>query len=119
MSDYETSSDSEDYDAFDQFANGSPLRIIDWIKLGKVSINARDEDHGDTLLIWACRHHVDKLVRFLVRKGCDLNRSSNADGETALDICIHHPSLFTFLRENGAKHSSELWSSDDEDSEEK
>lgn len=104
----DTDSDSEDYDAFNQFANGQPLRIIDWIKRGKVKINARDEDHGDTLLIWACRHRVDKLIRFLVRQGCDLNRQSNADGETALNICEADHGLAQMLREHGAKTWQEL-----------
>lgn len=110
----DTDSDSEDYDAFNQFANGHPLRIIDWIKRGKVKLNARDEDHGDSLLMWACRHRVDKLIRFLVRKGCELNHRSNADGETALDICSDNAELSQFLREHGAKTSMEIGEEDDE-----
>lgn len=116
MSDYETESDCEDYDVFNQFCNGQPLRIIDWIKMGKVNINARDEDHGDSILMWACRHRVDKLIRFLVRRGCELNRRSNADGETALDMCAN-PELCQLLRENGAKKSMEIGEEEDEDDE--
>lgn len=117
MSDYDTESDCEDYDAFDQFCNGHPLRIIDWIKLGKVDKDDIDGDHGDSILMWACRHRVDKLIRFLVRRGCELNRRSNADGETALDICSGNVDLSQLLREHGAKTSMEIGEEENEDDE--
>ena len=115
MSDSDTLSEYDEYDLFDQFCNGSPLRIIDWIKMGKVNVNARDEDHGDSILMWACRHRVDKLIRFLVRKGCELNRRSNEEGETALVICSDNAELFQLLREHGAKTSMEIGEEEEDD----
>jgi hypothetical protein len=106
----ETVTDSEEeYDAFNQFCNGDPLRIIDWIRMGKVKVDACDGDHGDTLLLWAARHRVEKLARFVVRKGCDVNYVSNVDGQTALDICWNDAAMSQYLREHGAKTAHELW----------
>jgi ankyrin repeat protein len=115
MSDYETSSDSdESYDAFNEFANGNPRRIIDWIRMGKVHIDAQDEDHGESLLIWASRHRVTDLVMFLVRRGCDINRIAHSDGQTALDIYSNDEDMTDYLRAHGAKTSEELWKEDEE-----
>lgn len=106
----ETVSDSEEeYNAFDQFCNGDPHRIIDWIRMGKVNVDACDGDHGDTLLLWAARHRVEKLARFLVRKGCDVNYVSNVDAKTALDHYQNDPDMYEYLREHGAKTADELW----------
>ena len=107
--DSDTASDiEEDYDTFNQFCNGYPLRIIDWIRMGKVSVDAIDEDHGDTLLQWAARHRVDELARFLIRRKCDLNHMSNADGKTALDLYEGHVTMVKLLRDHGAKTSDEV-----------
>lgn len=110
MSDSDTATDSDDeYDAFNQFANGDPLRIMDWIRMKKVDVNAHDGDHGDSLLIWASNHKIDTLVRFLVRKGAEINYISNTDGHTALDNYLEDPVMSDYLRKHGAKTSRELW----------
>lgn len=115
MSDCDTSSESdESYDAFHQFCNGNPLRIMDWIRMGKVHINACDEDHGDSLLHWAARHRVNQLARFLIRRGCELNERSNADCQTPLDIYAGDKEMCDLLRKHGAKTSQEI--GDEEDS---
>lgn len=118
MSDYnsDTASDNEDdYDAFNQFANGDPLRIMDWIRMGKVKVDAIDEDHGESLLIWAARHDIQPLARFLVRRGADVNRIAHSDGQTVLDIYWNHAGMSQYLREHGAKTSHELWEEQEEE----
>ena len=108
MSQTTESEGEETYDAFDQFVNGDPYKLFDWIADGHVDKDACDDDHGESLLIWAARHRIYELVKFLVKKGCDINHIAHSDGQTALDICKNNTQLCAFLRENGAKTEKEL-----------
>jgi hypothetical protein len=95
-------------DVFNQFLNGDPGHIIDWILDGKVDKNACDDNHNDSLLIWACIHHIVPLIEFLVEQDCDINHISHSSGRTALDEMKEYPSIYKFLRDHGAKTSEEL-----------
>ena len=108
MSQTTESEGEETYDAFDQFVNGDPYKLFDWIADGHVDKDACDEDHGESLLIWSCRHRMYELVEYLVKLGCDINHIAHSDGQTALDICKHNERICTFLKEYGAKCADEL-----------
>jgi ankyrin repeat protein len=112
----ESSSLKSEVDPFNEFVNGNPYNIIDWVLDGRVDKDTADDDHGEPLLIWACRHRIYELVEFLVEQGCDINTIAHSDGETALDLCSNCPSLVKFLKEHGAKTSEEVCAEEDEDS---
>ena len=103
-----TSDEEETYDAFDQFVNGDPTKIFDWVADGHVDKDVCDEDHGESLLIWACRHHEYDLAKFLVERGCDINHIAHSDGCTALELCGQDNPFGKWLRERGAKTNDEI-----------
>ena len=49
---------------------------------GDLDIDTRDQ-HGNTLFILACQQGSKKLVKFLLRRGCNMNAQNHA-GNTAL-----------------------------------
>jgi hypothetical protein len=102
-------SSEEDYDAFNQFVNGDPYKIIDWICEGHVDKDAIDDDHGESLLIWACRHGIFELATFLITQGCDATQIAHSDGLTALDLCQDYPHMERLLRDYGALTADEIW----------
>lgn len=108
-----TSEEEETYDAFDQFVNGDPSKIFEWVLDGYVDKDACDEDHGESLLIWACRHHIYQLAEFLVERGCDINHIAHSDGCTALELCGQDNLFGKWLRERGAKTNEEITSEEE------
>jgi ankyrin repeat protein len=120
MSDSDTESISnkeETYDAFNQFLNGNSYKIIDWILDGKVDKDSCDDDHGESLLHWALRHHIYKLAEFLVKQGCDVNLIAHSDGQTALDMVRKDGEMYKLLLSKGAKTSDELCEEEEEEEE--
>jgi ankyrin repeat protein len=97
-------------DVFDQFVNGSYLVLLPLIERDIVHHDARDEDHGDTLILWGSRHKHDVLVKLVVNKGCKINVVSNADGNTAVDIYQEHnnQAMVDWLKERGGLSSDDL-----------
>ncbi len=74
-------------DVFDQFVNGSYLVLLPLIERDIVHYDARDEDHGDTLILWGSRH-----------------------GNTAVDIYQEHnnQAMVDWLKERGGLSSDDL-----------
>jgi ankyrin repeat protein len=105
--------EEEDYDAFNQFVNGDPYKIIDWISEGHVDKDARDDDHGESLLIWACRHRIFELATFLITQGCDVTQIAHSDGLTALDLCYSYPDMERLLRDHGAQTADDIWAEEE------
>lgn len=103
-------------DVFDQFVNGDYRVLLPLIKRNIVHYDARDEDHGESLLIWGCRHGRNDLVRLVVEKGCDVNHIAHSDGQTALDICQERGdlSMVAYLQKHGGLPSSMINDSEDE-----
>ena len=102
--------DYTEIDVFDQFVNGSYLVLLPLIERDIVHYDARDEDHGDTLILWGSRHRRDVLVKLVVNKGCNINAVSNADGNTAVDIYQEHnnQAMVDWLKERGGLSSDDL-----------
>jgi ankyrin repeat protein len=100
---------------FAQFCNGDVSKLYDWLSEGLIDKDARDEDHGESLLIWACRHAETSLVEELVEMGCDLNLIAHSDGLTALDICQNRlPHMADLLRRHSAKTADEVAAEEEE-----
>ena len=102
--------DYTEIDVFDQFVNGSYLVLLPLIERDIVHYDSRDEDHGDTLILWGSRLKRDDLVKLVVNKGCNINAISNADGNTAVDIYQEHKNqaMVDWLKERGGLSSDDL-----------
>lgn len=107
----------EDFDPFDQFVNGDPSCLIELIQRDIVYYDECDNDHGESILIWASRFKKDKLAKLVVTKGSNINHIAHSNSQTALDIWIQHGDMemIKFLIDHGAKKSKEIDNSDDED----
>ncbi|KAL7805259.1 ankyrin repeat-containing domain protein [Trichoderma aethiopicum] len=58
------------------------------IKSGKADINARDQQYGETPLIWAARKGHYNVVKLLLDADADVNVQEQRKGETALTLAI-------------------------------
>ena len=69
---------------------------------GDLDIDTRDQ-HGNTLFILACQQGSKKLVKFLLRRGCNMNAQNHA-GNTALHYLneYNHTNLADWLVRKGA-----------------
>ena len=56
--------------------------------INNIDIN-RQDDRGNTLLIYSTQNNASDIVEFLLEKGCDPN-SQNMHGNTALHYAISH-----------------------------
>ncbi|OAQ62795.1 ankyrin repeats (3 copies) domain-containing protein [Pochonia chlamydosporia 170] len=68
-----------------------------------VSIEAKDSQYGQTLLLWASRNGHEAAVRLLLEKGANCN-AKNEDGRTPLWWAARdgHEAIVRLLLENGA-----------------
>ena len=65
------------------------MSMDEYIKnINNIDIN-RQDDRGNSLLIYSTQNNASDIVEFLLEKGCDPN-SQNMHGNTALHYAISH-----------------------------
>jgi ankyrin repeat protein len=121
MSESESETEIEtEIDVFDQFVNGDYRVLLPLIQRDIVHYDACDGDHGESILIWACRFGYHQLIQLVVKKGCDINHVAHSDGNTALEICEERKDhkMVEFLHNHGGLRSRDLPCDEDEDEDE-
>ncbi|RZI47706.1 hypothetical protein EDM53_00535 [Rickettsiales endosymbiont of Peranema trichophorum] len=71
------------FDAVDKSSIGDVRALLG----RRANINARDVKNGYTPLMYAVQNHDEKIYKYLILKGADLNIQAN-DGKTALHIAV-------------------------------
>jgi ankyrin repeat protein len=80
-------------------ADKGDLNEIEWLLDHGADVNAPDTpDGGDTAIIFAAGRGHDKVVRYLVSRGANVN-AGREHGRSAIvqAICNHHPGLAAWL----------------------
>jgi len=80
--------------------DGRPLNAKRLLERG-ANINARDDEHGATALIYAGGNRHIKVVRLLIENGADVNLQDKS-GRTALMGGADYPEIVEILLNNGA-----------------